>query len=206
MSPSTHRPWQSRLKRWPQPGGHTPTFRSTLRAPGLCGAWGNRARAASRQGCSAARNRSGRRGTCTGTYSWGKRSGRSGRQNRPKHTHHPRELEGGRGVKLLCGSTNVWSHHSGRDAHRHRCQSSCGRLWSIHTAALYACRRDSCPNRPALPDGRTPGSRRSHPGAGAPRGGTSGAQLSTDIYEDRSGTRLRSTPDSKTQKQIKYWS
>lgn len=41
----------------------------------------------------------------------------------------------------------------------------------------------------ALSDGRTPGSRRSHPGSGAPRGDTVGARPGTDIYEDRPGTR-----------------
>lgn len=96
MSLSAHRPWRSRLRRWPQPGGRTPTFRSTLRALAPCEAWGNPGRAASCQGCSAARRWSARHGTCTGTYSWGERSARSDRQNHPRHTHRPHELEGGR--------------------------------------------------------------------------------------------------------------
>lgn len=116
MSPSTHRPWQSHLKRWPQPGGHKPTFRSTLRAPEPCGAWGNRARAASRQGCSAARSRSARHGTCTGTYSWGKRSVRSDRQNRPTHMHHRRELQGRKKGLNYCVGPRMFDqviYHSG---------------------------------------------------------------------------------------------
>lgn len=111
MSLSTHRPLRSRLRSWPRPGGHTPTFRSTLQAPAPCGAWGNRGPAASRRGCSAARSRSARRGTRTGTYSWGKRSGRSDRQNRPKRTHHPRELRE-RMVKWLSGSNGEVIYHS----------------------------------------------------------------------------------------------
>lgn len=116
MSPSTHQPWQSHLKRWPQPGGHKPTSRSTLRAPESCGAWGNRARAASRQGCSAARSRSARHGTCTGTYSWGKRSVRSDRQNPPTHMHHRRELQGRKKGLNYCVGPRMFDqviYHSG---------------------------------------------------------------------------------------------
>lgn len=103
---STHRPWRSRLKHWSQPGGHTPTFRSTLQAPAPCGAWGSLGRAASSQGCSAARRWSAHHGTCTGTYSWGKRSGRSDRQNHLKHTHCPHELQGEKRSEIT-----LWLYH-----------------------------------------------------------------------------------------------
>lgn len=49
----------------------------------------------------------------------------------------------------------------------------------------------------ALSDGHTPGSRRSRPGSGAPRGDIVGAHPGTDIYEDRPGTR---SPDKKKKK------
>lgn len=201
MSLSTHRPSRSRLRRWPQPGGHTPTFRSTLQAPAPCGAWGNPGLAASRPGCSGARSRSARRGKRTGTYSWGKRSGRSDRQNRPKRTHRPRELQE-RTAKWLSGSTVTSCIIVGGGAHQRRGRSSCGRLWRSHTAALSACRRGSCPSTPAPSDGRTPGSRRSHPGSGAPRGDTWGAPPGTGIYGDRPGTRPASTPKKEKRKRM----
>lgn len=203
---SAHRPWQSHPTRWPQPGAHTPTSHSTLRAPGPCVARGSPARAASRPGCSVAHRRSAHHGTCTGTYSWGKRSGHSDRQNRPKHTHLPHELEekdkigksGKSGFSLVCRNKKI--SHSGLvlgkqcqlnnvrihlciirsftiymrsciqclglswPTHRHRYQSSCGRWTCIHIAALYVCHRGSFQSTPALSDGHTPDSRRSHPG------------------------------------------
>lgn len=97
MGLSTHPPWRSLPARWLQPGTRTPTSRSTPRAPGPCAAWGSPVRAASRPGCSVAHRRSAHRGTCTGTYSWGKRSGRSDRQNRPVCTLLPHELQGKKG-------------------------------------------------------------------------------------------------------------
>lgn len=57
-------------------------------------AWGSPVQAASRPRCSAAHRRSAHRGTYTGTYSWGRRSGHSDRRNRPEHTHRLHELEG----------------------------------------------------------------------------------------------------------------
>lgn len=93
FSLSTHRPWQSHPTRWPQLEAHTPISRSTLQAPGPCVAWGSLVQAASHPGCSVAHSRSAHHGTYTGTYSWGKRSGRSDRPSRPKRTQFPRELE-----------------------------------------------------------------------------------------------------------------
>lgn len=102
FSQSTHQPWQSHPTHWPQPEAHTPTSHSTLQAPEPCVAWGSLVQAASRPGCSVAHSRSAHRGTYTGTYSWGKRSGRSDRQNRPKRTQFPHELE------EKCQSLSVW--------------------------------------------------------------------------------------------------
>lgn len=209
---STHPPWRSRPARWPQPGAHTPTSRSTLQAPGPCVAWGSPARAASRPRCSAARSRSARRGTCTGTCSWGRRFGHSDIQNRPKHKHLPHELEerdkiGKNGRVVLVwvffffNLTDLWT---GRalpihvtscmqclaKTHQRRYQSSCGCRPCIHTAALYVCHRGSFQSRPALSDGHTPSSRRSHPGSGAPQGDTKGARQGTGISEDTPGSRL----------------
>lgn len=93
------------------------------------------------------------------------------------------------------------SYHVGRwNAHQHRHPSSCGRLWRSHTAALYGCRRGSCPSMPALSDGRTPDSRHSHPGSGAHPGDTWGAHLDIDIYEDSPGSRLMLTPNNNNNK------
>lgn len=107
-----------------------------------------------------------------------------------------KELDYSSGFMCVCDPI---SDHTGRwDAHQHRFPSSCGRPWRSHTAALYACRRGSCPSTPAPSDGHTPGSRRSHPGSGAHRGDTWGAHLDTDIYEDSPGTRLTLTPKKTT--------
>lgn len=59
----------------------------------------------------------------------------------------------------------------------HQCtpRSSCVCRSSIHTAALYVCHRGSFQSTSGLSGGRTPGSRHSHPGSGAPRGDTWGA-------------------------------
>lgn len=92
-SVSTHLPWQGPPTHWTQPGAHTPTSHNILQAPGPCGAWDSLAREAWRPGCSVARRQSARHGTYTGTYSWGKRSGHSDRQNHLKYTHLRHELE-----------------------------------------------------------------------------------------------------------------
>lgn len=106
FSLSTHRPWQSLPMHWPQLEAHTPISRSTLQAPGPCVAWGSLVQAASRPGCSVAHSQSAHHGTYTGTYSWGKRSGRSDRRSRPKHTQFPRELEE-KSFSLVCAKKKI---------------------------------------------------------------------------------------------------
>lgn len=156
-------------------------------------AWGSRARAASHPRCSVARSQSAHRGTCTGTCSWGRRPGHSDRQNHPKRKQFPHELKEG-DKYLVRTDTNSLLAMTNKDlrtlaTHPNRCQSSCGCLSRIHTAALYVCHRGSFQSTPDLSDGHTPGSRRSHPGSGAPRGDTWGAPLGTGICEDTPGTR-----------------
>lgn len=90
---SSHLPWQIHPAHWPQPGDHTPTSHSTLQVTGPFLASGSLVPAASHPRCSAANRRSVHRDKYTGTYSWGKRSGRPGRQCHLKHTHLPHELE-----------------------------------------------------------------------------------------------------------------
>lgn len=188
---STHPPWQSRPVHWPQFGAHTPISRSTPRAPGSSVAWGSRAPATSRPGCSAAHSRSVRRDTYTGTCSWGRRSGRSGRRHHPKHTQPPQELEEREkeGFVLTYVLTTAFAdpvltghpvyicewQHQKQSTHLHRYRSSCGRRLCSHTAVLYVCRRGSFQSRTVLSDERTPGSRHSRPGSGAPQEDTWGA-------------------------------
>lgn len=93
LSRSTHQPWRSPPAHSLQPGAHTPISHSTLLVFGPCGASGSPVQAASRPRCSAVSRRFARHGTRTGTYNWGRTSGRSGRQSRPQHTHLQHDLE-----------------------------------------------------------------------------------------------------------------
>lgn len=77
-----------------------------------------------------------------------------------------------------------------RLTHQRRCLSSCAQWPCIHIAALCVCHRGSFQSTSALSGGHKPGSRRSHPGQGAPLADTLGAHPGIGISVDKTETRL----------------